>query len=236
MGFAERSELLLGEESTSLLASKHVALFGLGGVGGAALEALARSGIGEFTLVDADTFVSSNLNRQLLATQQTLGKDKVEVGKERILSINPDAVVHTVKAFVLPENVSSLTFASFDFVIDAIDTISAKMAIIIECSKTNVPVISCMGCGNRLDPSKLRVCDLFDTSYDPLAKVMRKKCRDAGIASLPVVTSLEEAAVPLKRIQAEGPTRRDVPGSTPFVPPVAGYLLAQYAVLALLKQ
>ena len=132
MGFAERSELLLGEESTSLLASKHVALFGLGGVGGAALEALARSGIGEFTLVDADTFVSSNLNRQLLATQQTLGKDKVEVGKERILSINPDAVVHTVKAFVLPENVSSLSFASFDFVIDAIDTISAKMAIIIE--------------------------------------------------------------------------------------------------------
>lgn len=235
MGFSARTEMLLGEESTAILASSSVALFGLGGVGGGALEALARSGIGEFHLIDGDVFSESNLNRQLLATVDSIGKSKVEVGRQRILSINPNAKVFTYPVFYLPEKDNGVDFSKFDFVIDAIDTIAAKIDIIRICHELNVPMVSCMGCGNRFDPSKLHVTDLFATTYDPLAKVMRKKCKDLGIKSLRVVASTEPPSKPLFNAEPSS-LRRDTPGSTPFVPPVAGYLLAQEAVMRILKK
>ena len=231
----ERSRMLLGEEKLEKLFASSVAIFGLGGVGGSAVEALARAGVGTFHLIDADVFSVSNINRQLLATHETIDKDKVEVAKERILSINPDAKVFTYKTFFLPGD-TAIPFDAFDFVIDAIDTVSAKAAIAEECHKRNIPEVMCLGMGNRIDPSQIHIGDLFETSGDPLAKVMRKKCRELGIESLRVVYSLEEPMERLFKIESDSPTRRDVPGSLPFVPPVAGYCLAFEAVRFLLDK
>ena len=235
MDFTTRSEMILGKENLDLLAMKSVAVFGLGGVGGAAVEALARVGIGTFYLVDPDSFNRSNINRQLLATENTLGKKKVDVARERILSINPNANVFTYPVFYLPHQDTALDFLKFDYVIDAIDTVTAKVDIIRRCKENGIGIVSCMGCGNRIDPSKLRVEDIYRTHDDPLAKVIRQKCRQMGIESLTVVYSVEEPLTPLFKIQSDSATRRDVPGSTPFVPPVAGYLLAQTAVMNMLK-
>ena len=230
-----RSSMLLGEEALEKLSSSSVAIFGLGGVGGGALEALVRAGIGEFHLIDADEFGLSNLNRQLLATNETLGRKKVEVARDRILSINPDARVYLYPVFYLPGE-SNIPFDAFDIVIDAIDTVSAKVDIARECFERNIPEIMCLGMGNRMDPSKIKAGDLFETSGDPLAKIMRKKCRELGIKNLRVVYSSEEPMTPLFKIESDSPSRRDVPGSLPFVPPVAGYYLACEAVKALLTK
>ena len=229
-----RSAMLLGEENLEKLSRRSVAIFGLGGVGGGALEALARAGVGEFHLVDADTFNESNLNRQLLATHETIGRRKVEVARDRILSINPDARVYLYPVFYLPGE-TSLPFDAFDFVIDAIDTVAAKTALAEECFKRGIPEVMCLGMGNRFDPSKIKIGDLYETAGDPLAKMMRKKCRELGIKKLKVAYSTEEPMEPLFKIESDSPTRRDVPGSLPFVPPVAGYLLAHEAIRVLLS-
>ncbi len=228
-----RSKMLLGEENLEKLSRCRVAIFGLGGVGGGALEALARAGIGEFHLIDADTVNLSNINRQLLASHDSLGQSKVEVAKRRILSINPNAKVYVYPVFYLPGD-TSIPFDRFDYVIDAIDTVSAKAEIALNCHQRGIPEIMCLGMGNRLDPSKIKVGDLFETAGDPLAKVMRKKCRELGIESLPVVYSTEEPLTPLFKVESDSPSRRDVPGSLPFVPPVAGYFMAHEAITCLL--
>lgn len=233
MGFLDRTAMILGEANLRLLRDSHVAVFGLGGVGGAAVEALARLGIGTFTLIDPDAFNETNLNRQILSTREVLGQKKVEVAKARILSINPDAKVITHPIFFLPEQEDGLDFSKFDFVIDAIDTIAAKREIIRRCLEAGTPLACSMGTGNRTDPSKIVEGDIFDTKDDPLAKIMRKHCRELGVKSLPVVFSLEKPLEPLVRVKAEGVSRRDVPGSLALVPPVAGYMLTHIAFKAL---
>ena len=234
MDFLQRTKMLLDEDQIQRLKRLRIAIFGLGGVGGGALEALARMGVGEFHLIDPDEFNQTNLNRQLLATHETLGQKKVDVAKRRVLSINPDANVFTYPLFYLPGE-NAIDFGNFDFVIDAIDTVSAKADIIKRCNELGIPVISAMGCGNRMDPSKLQVTDLFKTSGDPLSKIMRKKCRELGINRLAVVYSTEEPREVLFRVENDSPVRRDTPGSCALVPPVAGYLMAHYVITTVLK-
>ncbi|MBO4990500.1 MAG: tRNA threonylcarbamoyladenosine dehydratase [Clostridia bacterium] len=213
----ERTALLLGEEGVAKLIRAHVCVFGVGGVGGYAVEALARAGVGAIDLVDHDVVSLSNLNRQIIATRQSVGRQKIEVMKERILSINPDCVVRTFPLFFLPD--TPFDFSPYDYVIDAIDTVSGKIAIVKACKRANVPVISSMGAGNKLDPSRFRVADIFETKVCPLAKAMRKLCRENGVSDLKVVYSEEEPILP----PVEG---RRVPGSVSFVPSAAGLVLA----------
>ena len=233
MEFLTRTKMLLGEEQLRVLSSSSVAIFGLGGVGGGALEALARMGIGTFHLIDADDFHESNLNRQILSTRENLGQRKIDVAENRVRSINPNASAFTYPMFFLP-GVEGVDFSKFDFVIDAVDTVAAKKEILLRCHDAHIPVVAAMGCGNRLDPTKLVITDIYKTSGDPLSKIMRKYCREQGIASLTVVASTEEPMTPLFKIEGDGPSRRDVPGSAAFVPTVAGYLLAYECVRALL--
>ena len=235
MDFTQRTEMLLGQEALEKLAKSTVAVFGLGGVGGASFEALVRMGVGTIHVIDADAFNESNLNRQILSTRENLGRLKVDVAEERAHSINPEAKIIKHPLFYLPENASQIPFEAFDFVIDAIDTVSAKVDIIQTCHRFGIPMVSCLGCGNRLDPSKLIRTDLFKTQGDPLAKVLRKKGRELGIDALPVVCSTEEPIKPQFKVESDSPTRRDVPGSASFVPPAAGYLLAYEAVRRLLE-
>ncbi len=232
-----RTQILIGKEALDRLWSSSVAIFGVGGVGGNAVEALARAGIGHIDLIDADEVSFSNLNRQLIATRETVGKDKVEVMKERLLSINPGIEVKTYKKFYLPENSHEFDFSRWDYVIDAIDTVAAKIDIIQKAKELNIPVISAMGCGNRLDPTKLVVTDLFKTSGDPLAKVMRHELRKRGIDSLTVVCSTEPPLKPdLSQLEEELPIgKKSIPGSTPFVPCCAGIILASKVVSDLIK-
>ena len=230
-----RTCLLIGEEAQAKLIRSHVALFGLGGVGGGVLEGLARSGIGELTLVDNDTVSVSNLNRQLLSTWDSVGRRKTDAAEERVHAIDPDIRVHKYPMFFLPENEDAIDFGSFDYVVDAIDTVTAKLRIIELCHQAGVPVISAMGCGNRLDPSKLVVTDIYSTSQDPLARIMRRELKKRGIPSLKVVYSTEPVTIPLNRQKADpsdttAPRRRDTPGSTAFVPPVAGFIAASEVV------
>jgi tRNA A37 threonylcarbamoyladenosine dehydratase len=237
-----RTIRLIGEEKQTLLHQKSVLLFGLGGVGGGCLEGLARAGIGKLTLVDNDAFALSNLNRQILATHETIGKNKVDVAEERVKAIDPNIQVMKKKMFYLPEKKAELPFEDYDLVIDCIDTISAKLDIITEAKKQNIPVLSAMGCGNRLDPTQLRIGELFLTSGDPLAKVMRRELRKRGVTSLTVVYSLEHPTKPAPLAEEEAKEaspkkgRKDVPGSAPFVPLVAGELLAYEAVKILLGE
>ena len=223
-----RTELLLGPDAIARLRGARVALFGLGGVGGYALEALARAGVGRLLLVDADTVSLTNLNRQILATRQTLGMPKTEAAEARVRAIDPDIQVQTRALFVLPENIGEIDFAQLDYVVDAVDTVAAKIAIVERAAACGVPVISCMGAGNKLDPSCLRVADLYDTSVCPLARVMRQELRRRGIAQLKVVYSTEKARVPrpLPEAEREPGGKRVTPGSLPTVPAVAGLLIA----------
>ena len=245
-----RTRLLLGEEALQRLARAHAAIFGIGGVGGYVTEALARSGIGHFTLIDSDTVALSNLNRQIIATYETLGRRKTEVMKERILSINPAAQVEVRDCFFLPENADTFDFSHYSYVIDAVDTVTAKLEIIVRAQKAGVPVISSMGTGNKLDPSRLRISDIYETRVDPLARVMRRELRKRGVKALTVVWSEEEPIRPGEADGAAGRTvpaaepggdtpgsRRSVPGSTAFVPSSAGLLIASHVVreLALKK-
>ena len=211
------------------LASSYVAIFGLGGVGGNCCEALARSGVGHFVLVDNDVVSLSNINRQLIATFDTIGMNKVDAMEQRIHSINPKATVEKRKMFYLPEEGDEFPFETYDYCIDCIDTVTAKIDIILRCQNAGTPILSSMGAGNRLDPTQLRIGDLYSTHMDPLAKIMRRELKKRGVTHLKVVYSEEKPTLPLEAIQEEatnGPVKRSIPGSTSFVPPVAGILLA----------
>ena len=235
-----RTELLLGEENIEKLLTKHVLIFGVGGVGSFDCEALARTGIKNFTIVDGDTVDISNLNRQLIATNKTIGKYKVDVMKERILDINKDASITTIKEFLLPSSLDNNLFKSCDYIVDCIDTIATKLAIIEKAKELNIPIISSMGTGNKLDPSKLSITDLSKTSMCPLAKVMRYELRKRGIKNLDVLYSTEE---PIKlssnsleqKLLEEKKDKRQIPGSIIFVPSVAGILIARHVVLNLIN-
>ena len=213
----ERTELLLGKEAVEKLKSKRVAVFGVGGVGGYVCEALARSGVGELDIIDNDTVALSNINRQIIALHSTLGMYKVDVAERRLLDINPDIKVNKYKCFFLPETAGEFDFSKYDYVVDAIDTVTGKLGLIECAERAGVKIISSMGAGNKLDPTGFEVSDIFKTSVDPLARVMRKELRARGIKKLKVVYSREE---PVKTGQGS------TPGSTAFVPSVAGLIIA----------
>lgn len=228
-----RLESLIGEEKLNLLKSKRVAVFGLGGVGGSVCEALARSAISHFDLFDGDVVSLTNLNRQVIALMDTIDKDKVEVTKERILKINPDAIINTHKVFFLEDNSSNYDFSQYDYVIDAVDTVSAKIEIIRKAKEANTLVISSMGTGNKMNPTMLEVSDINKTSVCPLAKVMRYELRKRNIKNVKVVYSKEE---PLKILKENSDTKgKKMVGSSAFVPPVAGYIIASEVIKDLLK-
>lgn len=220
-----RTKLLLSDEQAERLEAAHIAVFGIGGVGGYVAEALARSGIGHLTLIDHDTISVSNLNRQIIATREHIGEFKVDVMKERILSINPEAEVKTFCCFFLPgEPAEFFPLSQYSYVVDAIDTVSAKIELACLARQEGFRLISSMGTGNKLDPSRFRVADIYETRVCPLAKVMRKELRARGIDGLKVVYSEEEPLTP--RIQIREGTRRSVPGSISFVPAAAGLMIA----------
>ena len=224
-----RTELLLGREGVERLARARVAVFGLGGVGGYAVEALARGGVGALDLIDSDRVSLTNLNRQILATHETLGRYKADAARDRVLSINPEAVVNARRVFYGPDTAGEFDFARYDYVVDAIDTVTGKLALIQEAQAAGVPVISCMGAGNKLDPAAFRVADIYETSVCPLARVMRKELKRRGVRCLKVVYSQEPPREPegaLYQESLEGEVRRQVPGSCAFVVAAAGMLLA----------
>lgn len=230
-----RTELLLGKEGLQKLASSRVAIFGVGGVGGHVVEALARSGVGTFDLVDNDDVSLTNVNRQIVATLDTVGRDKVDVMRERILSINPDATIHTHKCFYLPETQDEFDFTAYDYVVDAIDTVTGKIALVMQAQEAGTPIISSMGMGNKLNPAEIEVADIYDTSICPLARVMRRELKARGVKKLKVVYTKEKPLEPIKEVaeecmEAEGISKRAVPGSTAFVPSVAGLIMASEIV------
>ena len=215
-----RTEILLGQEAMDRLAQSRVAVFGIGGVGGYVCEALARSGVGALDLIDNDRVCLSNLNRQIIATHRTIGRYKTEVMRERILDINPLVKVNVHQCFFLPENADAFSFEAYDYVVDAVDTVTAKIELVMRARENNVPVISSMGAGNKLDAAAFRVADIYETKVCPLAKVMRRELKKRGVDRLKVVYSEEEPI----RVSAD-PGRR-TPGSVAFVPSVAGLIIA----------
>lgn len=212
-----RTQLLLGDAGIEKLNNARVAVFGVGGVGGFVCEALVRCGIGTFDLIDSDQVVVSNINRQIIATHNTVGKYKVDVMKERMLEINPNVKVNVYKCFFLPDNADEFPFSSYDYVVDAVDTVTAKIELVMKCKETGVPIISSMGAGNKLEASAFRVADIYKTKMCPLAKVMRRELKQRGVKKLKVVYSEEKPISGAKR---------DVPGSVAFVPSVAGLIIA----------
>lgn len=231
-----RLSMLIGQEALNRLQSKRVLIFGLGGVGGHCCDALVRSGITHLDIVDHDVVSLSNINRQIIASRKTMGSKKVDVMEEHLRDINPEIIVTKHDCFYLPENASEFDFASYDYVIDAIDTVAAKVDIIVKCHQAGVPVISAMGCGNRLDPSGLTVMDLFKTHDDPLAKVMRQRLRKEGVNHLKVVCSTSAPLPHVEEIESDDPHRKVVPGSSAFVPSSAGIMMAYEVIKDLLKQ
>ena len=235
-----RTELLLGKEGMERLKNARVAVFGVGGVGGYVCEALVRSGVGSFDLIDDDKVCLTNLNRQIIATRSTVGKYKVDVMKERMLDINPDVKVHTYKCFFLPENADDFPFAEYDYVVDAVDTVTAKIELVMKCQSMGVPIISSMGAGNKLNASAFQVADIYKTKMCPLAKVMRRELKKRGVKKLKVVYSEEKPTRPIEDMSISCRTncicppgaehkctqRRDIPGSLAFVPSVAGLIIA----------
>ena len=222
-----RTERLLGAEALEKLRHTHVAVFGVGGVGGYVVEALARTGVGELTIVDSDVVVLSNLNRQILATHTSLGRPKVEVARERILDINPDCKVHARSVFYLPETASEFDFTDYDYVVDAIDTVAGKLELVKRAKDANVPILCSMGAGNKFDPTRFAIADIYETSVCPLAKTMRTLCRKNGIDSLKVVFSDEPPRKP------SGDAR--TPASVIFPPAAAGLAIAAEVVGDLIK-
>ncbi len=223
-----RSALLIGEQAILRLQQSHVAVFGLGGVGSYAAEALARAGVGTLTLVDHDTISITNLNRQLYALHSTVGQPKVLIAAQRIHDINPQCKTISVQKFYLPENAEQLFSTNFDYVIDAIDTVSAKIDLACRCTEMGIPIISCMGTGNKLDPTRFRVEELSRTSVCPLCRVMRRELKKRGLEQLTVVYSDELPVTPTSANEITN--KRQVPGSMSFVPPVAGMILAGKAI------
>ena len=233
-----RTELMFGASGMEKLCRARVAVFGIGGVGGYAVEALARSGVGALDLIDDDRVCLTNLNRQIIALHSTVGQYKVDAAERRVLDINPDAAVHTYKTFYSPETADRFDFTQFDYIVDAIDTVTGKLALVEQAQRAGTPIISCMGAGNKLDPTAFEVADIYQTSMCPLARVMRKELRKRGIKKLKVVYSKEEAMAPLKTLsdgddvcntpgpERKGNPRRQTPGSNAFVPAAAGLVLA----------
>lgn len=231
-----RTEMLFGEEAMKKFASSRVAVFGIGGVGGHAAEALVRSGIGNIELIDADTVCQSNINRQLFATTKNIGRLKTEVAKERLLEINPEINITVKSIFYLPENADEFDFTQYDYIIDAVDTVAAKLSLAQKAQLAGTPIISSMGAGNKLDPTLFEVADIYKTSVCPLAKVMRTECRKRGIKKLKCVYSKEIPMKPKDVFSEEKSTRRQTPGSVAFVPSVAGLIIAGEVLKDLAKQ
>lgn len=219
-----RTELMLGKDAMEKLKNSRVAVFGIGGVGGHAAEALVRSGIGAIDLIDNDVVSKSNINRQMFATISSVGELKVEAARKRLLDINPEVNIKCHNVFYLPENSDSFDFSLYDYVIDAVDTVSAKIDIIMKAKENNIPVISSMGAGNKLDPTRFEVSDIYKTSVCPLARVMRKAMKDRGVSDLKVVYSKEEPVI--KKEKVFGDNGKLVPGSIAFVPSVVGLIMA----------
>lgn len=244
-----RTELLFGREAMDKLQNSRVAVFGIGGVGGYVCEALVRSGVYHFDLIDDDQVCLTNLNRQIIATRKTVGKYKVDVMRERILEINPDADVSVHKCFFLPENADDFPFEEYDYVVDAVDTVTAKIELVMKAQEKGVPIISSMGAGNKLDPSAFKVADIYKTRVDPLARVMRREMKKRGVKKLKVVYSEEDPKRPIEDMavscrnncicppgaQHKCTERRDIPGSTAFVPSVAGLIIAGEVIKDLTK-
>lgn len=244
-----RTQLLLGREAMDILAGSRVAVFGIGGVGGYVCEALVRSGVGAFDLIDDDKVCLTNLNRQILATRKTVGKYKADVMKERMLEINPDVDVCVHKCFFLPENADDFPFETYDYIVDAVDTVTAKIEIILRAREKKVPVISAMGAGNKLDPGRFKVVDIYETRVCPLARVMRRELKKRGVKKQKVVYSDEQPIRPEEDMSISCRThcicppgakhkcteRRDIPGSTAFVPAAAGLMIAGEVVKDLIK-
>lgn len=245
-----RTELLLGKEAMELLEHARVAVFGIGGVGGYVVEALARSGVGGFDLIDDDKVCLTNLNRQIIATRKTIGKYKTDVMKERILEINPQADVRVHQCFFLPETKDEFDFSEYSYIVDAVDTVTAKIELVLQAQAAGVPIISSMGAGNKLNPAGFEVADIYETSVCPLAKVMRRELKKRNIAHLKVVYSKEKPLRPIEDMSISCRTncicppgakhkcteRRDIPGSTAFVPPVAGLIIAGEVIKDLTAQ
>ncbi|WP_448920031.1 tRNA threonylcarbamoyladenosine dehydratase [Eubacterium sp.] len=244
-----RTELLFGREAMDKLQNSRVAVFGIGGVGGYVCEALVRSGVYHFDLIDDDQVCLTNLNRQIIATRKTVGQYKVDVMRERILEINPDADVSVHKCFFLPENADDFPFEEYDYVVDAVDTVTAKIELVMKAQEKGVPIISSMGAGNKLDPSAFKVADIYKTRVDPLARVMRREMKKRGVKKLKVVYSEEDPKRPIEDMavscrnncicppgaQHKCTERRDIPGSTAFVPSVAGLIIAGEVIKDLIK-
>lgn len=230
----ERTARLFGADAIDALSKKKVIVFGVGGVGGYVCEALCRSGIGEIAIVDSDSVARSNINRQIIATTSTLGKKKVDVMRDRLLDINPSIVVKTYPTYYLPENADDIDLCGFDHIVDAIDTVSAKLELCVRASALNIPIISSMGTGNKTDPTRLRVCDITKTHTCPLARVMRRELRVRGIDHLKVVFSDEEPTS-ADSVDRDEHGKRS-PASCAFVPPVAGLLIAREVVLDLISK
>lgn len=233
-----RTELLLGKEKMNCLKDARVAVFGVGGVGGHVVEALVRSGVGTLDIVDNDTVALSNLNRQIIATHKTLGMPKTLAAKERILDINPECVVNCHDKFYLPETAGEFDFTQYDYVVDAIDTVSGKISLVEQAQAAGVPIISSMGAGNKMDPTAFKVADIYKTSVCPLAKVMRHELKKRGIKKLKVVYSEEVAMTPLaveESTEVAGPRKRQTPGSNAFVPSVVGLIIAGEVIKDLTK-
>ena len=228
-----RTEKLIGKENLDKLKKSKIAVFGIGGVGSFVVEGLARAGIGKLILVDKDEISISNINRQIHATYETIGKDKVEVMKQRILSINPEIEVKAWKEFFMPECNLPIIEEDVDYIVDAIDTVSAKIALIELAKKMNIPIISAMGTGNKLDPTKFEIIDIYKTTICPLAKVMRKELRKMGIDKLKVIYSKEE---PIKLEESEKENGKVIPGSISFVPSVAGLMIAGEVIKDIIKE
>ena len=218
--------MIFGETAMKKLAASRVAVFGIGGVGGHVVEALARSGIGALDLIDNDRVAPSNLNRQIVATQSTIGQYKTEAAERRIHDISPDCKVRTYNTFFMPDTADEFDFTQYDYVVDAIDTVTGKIEIIMRAKAAGVPVISSMGAGNKVDPTAFEVADIYKTSVCPLARVMRREMKKRGVKALKVVYSKEEALTPIAGLCTDGGSRRSTPGSNAFVPSVAGLIIA----------
>ena len=228
-----RTELLIGEDGVNKLQNSHVAVFGVGGVGGYAIEALVRSGIGEIDLIDNDVFTESNLNRQIYALKSTLGKSKVEVAKERIMDINSGCKVNVFKTFFTPETSGEFDFSKYNYVVDAIDNVTGKIELVMKCKEAGTPIISSMGTGNKLHPEMLEISDIYKTFVCPLAKVMRQELKKRGVNKLKVVYSKE---VPLKSSAKDEKTGKPIPGSIAFVPSAAGLIIASEVVNSIVNK
>ena len=230
-----RTELILGKEAMEKLASSRVAVFGIGGVGGYTVEALVRSGVGAIDVIDDDKVCLTNLNRQIYATHKTIGKYKVDVAAERIADINPNAKVTTFKTFYTPETAQEFDFTQYDYVVDAIDTVTGKIALVLQAQEAGVPIISSMGAGNKLDPTAFQVADIYQTSVCPLAKVMRRELSRRGVKALKVVYSKEKPLTPAQPEEKDS-TKRQIPGSNAFVPSVVGLIIAGEVVKDLIHK